>query len=257
MSYCSIEEAWGLKANAVPESSAALNNGIMLNGRYQGRDMTKRNVSNWLSRESRVPDQSANSDGINAESHQLFRNNNYETMLQEQLDANKSLDSYSQSQVHKQYIDIIGDKRPACSDREFMTNTEISPYNSLEQLQAIDLQTPLAQPVELGQFYTYKNDPLNGTYAVDTSILQGGNIQPTQHQKKVGAGSGAEAATMDLVMKMLKRVEELERDVVYLKSNQSPKVLGTNIHDIILFVLVGIFIIFVLDGIFRIGRMTI
>jgi hypothetical protein len=140
-----------------------------------------------------------------------------------------------------------------------MTNTEISPYNSLEQLQAIDLQTPLAQPVELGQFYTYKNDPLNGTYAVDTPMLQGENTQSTQHQKKVGAGAGAgaEAATMDLVMKMLKRVEELERDVVYLKSNQSPKVLGTNIHDIILFVLVGIFIIFVLDGIFRIGRMTI
>jgi hypothetical protein len=77
MSYCSIEEAWGMKTSSVaaaPESS--LNNGVMLDGRYQGRDMMKRNVSNRLSREPRMTDRSiTDAAGTYVQSHQEFRNN--------------------------------------------------------------------------------------------------------------------------------------------------------------------------------------
>ena len=60
-----------------------------------------------------------------------------------------------------------------------------------------------------------------------------------------------------IIKDLLARIDVMEQDVKYLKANQSPKVLGTNVHDIILFILAGIFIIFVLDGIFKIGRTTI
>ena len=63
---------------------------------------------------------------------------------------------------------------------------------------------------------------------------------------------------LKIITEMLDRIRELETEVNYLKLKQNEnKTSGSNMHDIILFILVGIFVLFVLDGIFRIGRATI
>lgn len=256
MSYCSIEEAWGMKvAASAPESS--LNNGVMLDGRYQGRDMMKRNVSNRLSREPRIADRSiTDSAGTYVQSHQEFRTNNYEDMLQKQMAGNASLPSYNQTDVHNRFMSLLGKK----DTKECMTDTgspsDIAAYNSMGDLQTIDLQTPLNEPVELGQYYTHKTDPLSiVSYSPEMAARENiGNEGENEGEKKARQ---IENENMKIIKDLLARIEVMERDVSYLKANQSPKVLGTNVHDIILFILAGIFIIFVLDGIFKIGRTTI
>lgn len=256
MSYCSIEEAWGIKTSAAaPEPS--LNNGVMLDGRYQGRDMMKRNVSNRLSREPRIADHSINdASGSHVQSHQEFKNNNYEDMLQQQMTANQALPSYNQTDVHNRFLSLLGKK----DTKECMTDLapmDVAAYNSMGEMQAIDLQSPLNEPVELGQFYTYKADPLTlESYSPEMQQLQ----KDSSDSDKAAANAKRmeiENENMKIIKDLLARIDVMERDISYLKANQSPKVLGTNVHDIILFILAGIFIIFVLDGIFKIGRMTI
>jgi hypothetical protein len=63
---------------------------------------------------------------------------------------------------------------------------------------------------------------------------------------------------LKIINEMLERIRELETEVNYLKIKQNEhKSSGSNMHDVILFILVGIFVLFVLDGIFRIGKATI
>ena len=47
----------------------------------------------------------------------------------------------------------------------------------------------------------------------------------------------------------MKKLETLENKITKTQSN--------NVHDLILFVIMGLFILFILDSIFRIGRMTL
>jgi hypothetical protein len=199
----------------------------------------------------------ADGNGIHATSHQQYRNNNnYEEMLRKQMDVNGTLDSYSQPQVHSQFLNHISNSDTV--NKEYMEN--IAPYNPIDQLQAIDLKSPLAEPVELGQYYSYKTEPLlDRSYAPELAMPElYPNATKTSTQNNTNNMMNMmNEENMKILKDMAARLASLERDVEYLKTNQSPKVLGTNIHDIILFVLVGIFIIFVLDGIFRIGRMTI
>lgn len=255
MSYCSIEEAWGMKV-AASASESSLNNGVMLDGRYQGRDMMKRNVSNRLSREPRIADRSiTDAAGTHVQSHQEFRTNNYEDMLQQQMAGNASLPSYNQTDVHNRFMSLLGKK----DTKECMTDTgiqsDIAAYNSMGDLQTIDLQTPLNEPVELGQYYTHKTDPLSVVSYSPEMAMNRENMHDNQEQEK--QARQIENENMKIIKDLLSRIEVMEREVSYLKANQSPKVLGTNVHDIILFILAGIFIIFVLDGIFKIGRTTI
>ena len=52
-------------------------------------------------------------------------------------------------------------------------------------------------------------------------------------------------------MDIMKRLDKIEKKL------NKPQVSGNNIHDLILFILGGAFILFVLDAIFRVGRMTV
>jgi hypothetical protein len=256
MSYCSIEEAWGIKMSAPPTESS-LNNGIMLDGRYQGRDMMKRNVSNRLSREPRMTDRSiTDASGSHVQSHQEFRNNNYEDMLQQQMNANQQLPTYNQTDVHNRFLSLLGKK----DTKECMTDTassDIAAYNSMADLQAIDLQTPLNEPMELGQYYIHESQPQSYSPEIMNVNVGKDNDKDSRSGYSTSGSSSINDENMKIIKSLLARIDVMENDIIYLKSNQSPKVLGTNIHDIILFILAGIFIIFVLDGIFKIGRSTI
>ncbi len=57
--------------------------------------------------------------------------------------------------------------------------------------------------------------------------------------------------TQKMLMDIMKRLDKIEKKL------NKPQHSSNNIHDLILFILGGAFILFVLDAIFRVGRMTV
>lgn len=100
--------------------------------------------------------------------------------------------------------------------------------------------------------------PTSHSYSDNSDMLL--NNTPIENYRDIESSKNTnnEKQNLKIITEMLDRIRELETEVNYLKLKQNEnKTSGSNMHDIILFILVGIFVLFVLDGIFRIGRATI
>lgn len=86
-----------------------------------------------------------------------------------------------------------------------------------------------SENIEDKEFFTSKNN--------DSSNKQISNIDLKVHEK--------------LLINIMERLDTIDKKLSTKKEERN------NIHDIILFIVIGIFILFALDSIFRIGRMTI
>jgi hypothetical protein len=100
------------------------------------------------------------------------------------------------------------------------------------------------------------NDSNDDYYApVPSYPSKGPTSQPTQTSSTTSAPSTkSNFENVDVDPRLVDFNEKL--DLILKKLNHFDEPVQENIHDIILFVIFGIFVIFILDSIYRVGKMT-
>ena len=98
--------------------------------------------------------------------------------------------------------------------------------------------------------------PLNQIGMIGEEIEEEELIEKYDDTKAQNKQTKSNDTKLDESLKeILTRLDRMEKTLIDLRHNNTNKNKG-NIHDIVLFVLMGIFLIFILDSIFRVGRMT-
>ena len=71
------------------------------------------------------------------------------------------------------------------------------------------------------------------------------------HASVVNNSNQRDLVTEQMLITIMDRLDKLERKINSCKSDNK------NVHDVILFIIIGVFILFALDSIFRLGRLTV
>ena len=295
MSYCSIEEAWGSSQllNKPKKSKNKHRNRYRDNynthNKYNFMDHSNqsktykanstRGIHNRLTRKNRFVTKNINQDEFDLqvssapESNKLRQNNkkvlipspvslnddydNYQE-LDYQLEDKTLLDEYAESN----YIDT-NNNLEIMNNQEMMPNSDcmsVASYDDLED-NYHEMGTDRYAPVNLEDEVIQNNlqDNVQEESEVsqeDDSILEGfqnsnndndnnnDNLNNTNNNINSNINNNELAHIMD-------RLDNLEKMIKQKKTDNN------NVHDIILFIIIGIFILFALDSIFKIGRGTV
>lgn len=249
MSYCSIEEAWvqqfvkkqdpsqmeiGGVDNALYDSS--LDDGIVFSDKYRLKNSHTRKIHNKRSRKQRVKKRNMDLGDLKVQSTSDFT---YVDPQQEVVEYSDVPSAYSPSNNNLLRSVQMGDDN--------LTTRNLADVPTLYESVAPQPQ----QPNHLTVFQEHQN---NGSYNNSSqtngiSVEQEEEVLDNEHINNQNNSNGELNELKKELQKVLQRLGKLERDV---KANN----VG-NIHDVILFVLMGVFILFILDSIFKIGRMTI
>jgi hypothetical protein len=243
MSYCSIEEAWGQQFvkkhdpsqmeiggvdNALYDSS--LDDGIVFSDKYRLKNSHTRKIHNKRSRKQRVKKRNMDLGDLKVQSTSDFT---YVDPQQEVVEYSDVPSAYSPSNNNLLRSVQMGDDN--------LTTRNLEDVPTLYESVAPQPQ----QPNHLTVFQEHQNNDLQNN---STSVEQEEDLGD-EHNNNQNNSNGELNELKKELQKVLQRLGKLERDV---KANN----VG-NIHDVILFVLMGVFILFILDSIFKIGRMTI
>ena len=264
MVYCTLEEAWG--TNFVSENkknrrrnrrnkrrniknknmySPELDETVVLNGKYSDKNEFTRDVHSHLTRQPRV-------EPINVsigDNHVEYMNNN-DTANIENVPG---MPQYQLSDNGPEYADLdttsTSNAQFNNNNVQFNNNNEIIPYEesyNVSPLDNLDSNFQLYNGSDDGNNGNYGNGGNDGNDGVENGNFMSQNIRMEISEKD-------RYQTLESKIDMiLEKVMRLERQINIEKESGSD-----NIHDIILFVMFGIFIIFIMDSIYRVGKSTI
>ena len=280
MSYCTIEEAWGnnfsitnvsnknKKVRGLPTSFASNNPSvsdlIKVNGKNKHRNQYTRDVHSKRSRNKRINQKEHKTDFLNLSSDttgdytyldqdmDLYSSDNtkslmYNPMILNDNDKFNNKDSHDDNYNSRDQLIIPSEEHyepsseehyePSLGEQFGSLNTNIiehmPPYGGLNN--SVEYETNNNQSNNNLQLATNNNNNNDKIIVPSVKLKPETNIPMSSSSK--------------MLVEILDRLDRLER-----KMDKSE---GSNIHDITLFILMGIFVLFILDSIFRIGRMTI
>ena len=243
-SYCSIEEAWGQNFNGSNGSKPTniggipsnlhhpeLSEGVTFNGKYQNKNDYTRKVHSRRSRKQKIKARHQKTGPLSVDTRADFGNVNYVDMQNdtpEFQEVNQKSSCFSQTDEIPSAYSESGQSmlRPLEADEdEGVLLENMPPYegivNSVEQ-------------------------ELNDSARQQTVVETDENVSEEDVESEDNSDNSQLKAALQNIML---RLDRLERKI---KQRQT-----SNIHDIVLFVLMGVFILFILDSVFRIGRRTI
>ena len=246
-SYCTLEEAWGtsdLSSNDYPPTNVSNYNINRLQEDMQniGAPVPDSDYSKLI--------------GMNTNKHARRRK-----QKKPRKHENKHIEVETASEVHN--VERLPDRVPP----RYMESPNGLTYQSLNEnvgaggidglkdntnihsLQYVpqpsDIPEPLSTPIN--QVSDLEN--IVGEEIDEEELIE--NYNNTKKSSK----SNNNSKLNESLKEVLRRLDRMEKTLIDLRHNNKNNNKG-NIHDIVLFILMGIFLIFILDSIFRVGRMT-
>lgn len=281
MSYCSLEEAWGtpsLKQSSRAPNSLGEKNGISysVSNQSEFRNNNKivdrnvnRNVNNTNKRIINNSNSRTNNSRKNVVNYNLINNSS----------NNNSIEPVSSTINDFSFLDTNLNNDPNL----FSEVPQNGNHNNLEMneedlslINSENIQDGSPKPLNpfqdnLGHFNNL-NDDLNDDSDVDDDFNNNENsmeqnlvaknnvelnvdsemegFQNSNLNETINNNNNSDL-TQKMLMNILDRLDEIERKINTSKSKKN------NVHDIILFIIIGIFVLFALDSVFRIGRSTV
>ena len=290
--YCSIEEAYGKNAHitnvandinthdygGVPGNlhNPELDEMVNLSGKYKFKNEFTRNVHNKRTRSKRVKNRESKNKKMNVSVSSLMNERN-NIQYMDQLNDNNSLPYYNLNE-EKEYFNQKEGMPPYGGPNEQLhsqfpnAGQNINHLTKHENEYDRDLSQNIPDYNDNFKIDDYENTnnghvsgivsgDVSGSVSTDVSadvsntvILETNNVDEdvnnsNNNKRKSNLNKTSCDDINEKLNYIMKKLDSLERKVSKNGAN--------NIHDIILFVLMGVFILFILDGIFRIGRMTL
>jgi len=269
MVYCTLAEAWGDNFNAskpkrrrkrrkntiknVSIYDPELDETVVLNGKYSNKNQFTRDVHSHLTQQPRVKHVNVSIgdnhvEYLNENNQSNQNNQTLEEQFEENFDKTNNITGLPQYQItdnEPEYADL---DTTTASNVQFDNNTQIVPFEESYQVNPVNhLDT---------QFELYNADINSGIGNNNPNEVENNNLINNQQQNiRMEISDKDKQQYQDLESKIdmiLEKVMKLERIV-----NKEPENGGNNIHDIVLFVIFGIFVIFIMDSIYRVGKSAI
>ena len=284
MSYCSIEEAYGKNSqisnnignynthsySGVENSlySPNLDESINLKGKYKYKNEFTRNVHNNRTRQKRVKkkDVYKNKDNISVSS--LLNERNKLQYIDPLNELGSELPYYNLEEENNMLNNQLKESMPPFGglDEEPSMNfpnagQNINHMTKHNNEYDRDLSQNVSEYVEnykaTNVLKMSENNNSNNTNNINSnneqnldnqSMIVNESNNTLEEEVKYSNKSSCNDINEKLTF-IMKKLEMLENKITKTQSN--------NVHDLILFVIMGLFILFILDSIFRIGRMTL
>ncbi len=271
MVYCTLEEAWGDNFNAskhkrrrkrrkntiknVSIYDPELDETVVLNGKYSNRNQFTRDVHSHLTQQPRIKQVNVSI----GDNHVEYLNEDNKT-FEDRFDDTNNITGLPQYQItdnEPEYADL---DTTTASNVQFDNNTQIVPFEESYQVNPVN---HLDTQFELYNAGIDNGIGNNGNSSNSSNIgnnnpkgVENNSLINNQHQNiRMEISDKDKHQYHDLESKIdmiLEKVMKLERIV-----NKEPENGRNNIHDIVLFVIFGIFVIFIMDSIYRVGKSAI
>lgn len=275
--YCSIEEAYGKNAHitnvanninthdygGVPGNlhNSELDEMVNLSGKYKFKNEFTRNVHNKRTRSKRVKNRESKNKKMNVSVSSLMNERNNIQYMDPLNDNNNSLPYYNLNE-EKEYFDQKEGMPPYGGPNEQLYDQFPNAGQNINHLtrHENEYDRDLSQNVpdyndnfKINDYGNINNEVVSENVS-NTVIPETNNDNEevdisNNNKKKSNLNKTSCNDINEKLNYIMKKLDSLERKVSKNRTN--------NIHDIILFILMGVFILFILDGIFRIGRMTL
>ena len=263
MTYCSLQEAWGKnEMNSRVKNAKGTQNKISYEIKNKNKESFS-NVSSPLNTFSQndcsfsyLDNNNTNCENVKTsftnESILIDKNNNN---TKPQLPNNTELNGLNNCDYNYSFInDTIEDE---CNIQNTTNYLDISSLDNTQSDNLIyseneNINSASNKSVKFNNNITEYNmevreeDVLDEANVLDEDNIKGESIS----SEPIIEGFDNDTSNTKLLELINKRLDALENKINRTKNNN-------NIHDIILFIIIGIFILFALDSIFKIGRMTV
>ena len=167
--------------------------------------------------------------------------------------SNPKSEIYQITDNEPEYADL---DTTTASNVQFNNNTQIIPFEESYQVNPINHLDTQFELYNTGINSDVGNDINSNINNNNPNGVENNNLINNQHQNiRMNISDKDKQQYQDLESKIdmiLEKVMKLERIV-----NKEPENSGNNIHDIVLFVIFGIFVIFIMDSIYRVGKSAI
>jgi len=269
MAYCSLQEAWGKnEMNSRVKNTKGTKNKIS----YEIKNKNKESFSNSLNplnnfsendcSFSYLDNNNNNDDNTNCENTTKSftnesilidkNNNNTKSPIPNNKYNNTELNGLNNCDYNYSFInDNINDE---CNIQNTTNYLDISNINDTQNNNLIYSENE-NQNSESNKSVQFNNNITEYNTEEHEEDEQTDDEQQDAEEQTAnvieGFHTGDDNTTLTTTLEAInKRLDEIENKLNRTKNNN-------NIHDIILFIIIGIFILFALDSIFKIGRMTV
>ena len=292
MSYCSLEEAWGTpslqKCSRVSNSSGVRNgvNYTVSNQSPCGNNNNRQNINNELSDNKRMNNinSRSNNNKRNRVNYNLINNDNNSikpvsstfneySFLDANLDDGSNLYSEVPQNGNQNNVPQMEEQNLSLINSENNENNAPKPLNPFNDNHAVfnglndddiddddddDNNNDVNDVVETNNeivnddvYVNNRNNKVFNNLNVNVESEEGfQNNNLNLNANSLSNGNNSEL-TQKMLINILDRLDEIEKKINTSKNQKS------NVHDIILFIIIGIFVLFALDSVFRIGRSTV
>lgn len=265
MSYCSLEEAWG--------SSSLKTNSRLVNtsGQQNGVNYSLTNQSN-----KRVPSSNNNRNNSSIMNNQNSRTKKYKQnkINYNLINPDNSIKPMSDTFNDYSFLDSnLDDDANMYSEVPRNGNQNNVPLQMEEQdlslINSENIQDNSPRPLNpfsdnLGSFSiepdeVEEDEDEDDVNVVNNTLLNDVDIDDVEAENEgfqnnnlpVNNNINNADLTQKMLINILERLDEIEKKINTSKNKKN------NVHDIILFIIIGIFVLFALDSVFRIGRSTV
>lgn len=241
MSYCSIEDAWGQNFNGSNPTRSniggipgrlhnpELDEGVTFTKKYSNKNSHTRKIHSRRSRKQKVRPRKQEVGPLQVETRVDHDNLKYVDMQNDMPEYQNPSLQYENSTIPSAYSD--------------MSQSMLLPLEAEQNEGALMDYMPPFEAVGNNVEAEMEEEVSNLNLKVE-------EVDEVVDEEEKRLKEREEPSEFKQTLSnVLMRLERLERKMKESSSN--------NIHDIVLFVLVGVFILFILDSIFKIGRMTI
>ena len=267
MSYCSIEEAYGKNSqisnnisnfdthsySGVENSlySPNLDESINLKGKYKYKNEFTRNVHNNRTRQKRIKNKNVNKNKDNISVSSLLNERNKLEYVDPLNELGNELPYYNLEEENNMLNNQLKEPMPPFGGEERIIDfpnagQNINHLTKHQNEYDRDLSQNVSEYVEN---YKVVNNSNNNSNTLDNESMM---VNTSKNELQKVDDNLNKSSCNDINEKLtfiMKKLEALENKMTRTQSN--------NVHDLILFVIMGLFILFILDSIFRIGRMTL